>query len=62
MALSSHRLHLLDYGVEPGERESDVLVGDQRNPDLKGLMTGSANWDGSKGWTFGDDVKHLPGR
>ncbi|MGW2625412.1 hypothetical protein [Micromonospora taraxaci] len=33
-----------------------------KTPDLKGLMTWSANWDGSKGWTFGDDVKRLPGR
>ncbi|KAI6779926.1 endochitinase [Emericellopsis cladophorae] len=24
---------------------------------LKGLMTWSINWDGSKGWTFGDNVK-----
>ncbi|SED90458.1 chitinase [Streptomyces sp. TLI_105] len=29
---------------------------------LKGLMTWSANWDGSKGWTFGDNVKTLQGR
>ncbi|MFB6630820.1 chitinase [Streptomyces sp. NPDC004288] len=29
---------------------------------LKGLMTWSANWDGSKGWTFGDKVKALQGR
>ncbi|QNP64988.1 chitinase [Streptomyces genisteinicus] len=29
---------------------------------LKGLMTWSANWDGSKGWTFGDNVKALQGR
>ncbi|WP_446214761.1 chitinase [Micromonospora sp. IBHARD004] len=26
---------------------------------LKGLMTWSINWDGSKGWTFGDNVKAL---
>ncbi|KAH8174163.1 glycosyl hydrolases family 18 domain-containing protein [Sarocladium implicatum] len=26
---------------------------------LKGLMTWSINWDGSKGWTFGDNVKNL---
>ncbi|MET8213466.1 hypothetical protein ABZT51_47855, partial [Streptomyces sp. NPDC005373] len=26
---------------------------------LKGLMTWSINWDGSKGWTFGDNVKGL---
>ncbi|MEU7614000.1 glycosyl hydrolase family 18 protein [Micromonospora sp. NPDC049204] len=31
-------------------------------PGLKGLMTWSANWDGSKGWTFGDNVKRLQGR
>ncbi|MEU3482875.1 chitinase [Streptomyces sp. NPDC033754] len=29
---------------------------------LKGLMTWSANWDGSKNWTFGDNVKRLQGR
>lgn len=29
---------------------------------LKGLMTWSVNWDGSKGWTFGDNVKSLQGR
>ncbi|MFE3073006.1 chitinase [Streptomyces sp. NPDC059247] len=32
------------------------------NGALKGLMTWSANWDGSKGWTFGDNVKALQGR
>ncbi|BAL90132.1 putative glycosyl hydrolase [Actinoplanes missouriensis 431] len=31
-------------------------------PGLKGLMTWSINWDGSKGWTFGDTVKGLQGR
>ncbi|WP_432101844.1 chitinase [Streptomyces sp. bgisy091] len=30
--------------------------------DLKGLMTWSLNWDGSKNWTFGDNVKALQGR
>jgi chitinase len=29
---------------------------------IKGLMTWSANWDGSKGWGFGDNVKALQGR
>lgn len=29
------------------------------NGALKGLMTWSINWDGSKGWTFGDNVKRL---
>ncbi|WP_329486152.1 glycosyl hydrolase family 18 protein [Kitasatospora sp. NBC_01246] len=29
---------------------------------LKGLMTWSVNWDGSKGWSFGDNVKSLQGR
>jgi len=28
---------------------------------LKGLMTWSINWDGSKGWTFGDNVRALQG-
>ncbi|MEV0842801.1 hypothetical protein AB0I55_25085 [Actinocatenispora sera] len=28
---------------------------------LKGLMTWSINGDGSKGWTFGDNVKALEG-
>jgi chitinase len=25
-------------------------------------MTWSLNWDGSKGWTFGDNVRGLQGR
>jgi chitinase len=29
---------------------------------LKGLMTWSVNWDGSRGWTFGDNVKSLQRR
>jgi chitinase len=29
---------------------------------LKGLMTWSINWDGSRGWTFGDNVRALQGR
>jgi len=29
---------------------------------LKGLMTWSLNWDGSKNWTFGTNVKALEGR
>ncbi|WP_349263735.1 carbohydrate binding domain-containing protein [Actinocrinis sp.] len=29
---------------------------------IKGLMTWSINWDGSLGWTFGDNVKGLEGR
>jgi chitinase len=35
------------------------LVGqawDHYNGALKGLMTWSINWDGSKGWTFGDNL------
>ncbi|MBF6511067.1 chitinase [Nocardia farcinica] len=32
------------------------------NGGLKGLMTWSLNWDGSKNWTFGDNVKALQGR
>ena len=31
-------------------------------PGIKGLMTWSINWDGSKSWTFGDNVKSLEGR
>ncbi|HWS33583.1 MAG TPA: glycosyl hydrolase family 18 protein [Actinoplanes sp.] len=31
-------------------------------PGIKGLMTWSINWDGSKNWTFGDTVKALQGR
>ncbi|WP_221327528.1 glycosyl hydrolase family 18 protein [Actinoplanes sp. L3-i22] len=31
-------------------------------PSIKGLMTWSINWDGSKSWTFGDNVKALQGR
>jgi chitinase len=29
---------------------------------LKGLMTWSINWDGSRNWTFGDNVRTLQGR
>jgi chitinase len=29
---------------------------------IKGLMTWSINWDGSRSWTFGDNVKSLEGR
>ncbi|MEZ0067519.1 chitinase [Streptacidiphilus sp. MAP12-20] len=29
---------------------------------LKGIMTWSINWDGSQGWSFGDNVKSLQGR
>jgi chitinase len=29
---------------------------------LKGLMTWSINWDGSRAWTFGDNVRSLQGR
>ncbi|MEV6674260.1 chitinase [Streptomyces sp. NPDC051162] len=29
---------------------------------LKGMMTWSLNWDGSRGWSFGDNVKALQGR
>ena len=29
---------------------------------LKGLMTWSINWDGSKNWTFGDNVKRVQNR
>ncbi|MFD9893041.1 chitinase [Amycolatopsis sp. NPDC059027] len=29
---------------------------------LKGLMTWSINWDGSRNWTFGDNAKSLQGR
>ena len=32
------------------------------NRQLKGLMTWSANWDGSRNWTFGDNVRSLQGR
>ncbi|MEU3661718.1 chitinase [Streptomyces sp. NPDC032940] len=32
------------------------------NGALKGLMTWSLNWDGSKNWTFGDNVRSLQGR
>lgn len=41
------------------------LVGQSWNAfsgSLKGLMTWSINWDGSKSWTFGDNVKSLQGR
>ncbi|GGQ61991.1 hypothetical protein GCM10010166_34670 [Couchioplanes caeruleus subsp. azureus] len=32
------------------------------NGNLKGLMTWSANWDGSRGWSFGDNVRSLQHR
>jgi chitinase len=32
------------------------------NKGMKGLMTWSINWDGSKNWTFGSNVKALQGR
>jgi chitinase len=44
---------------------STSLVGQSWNAfqnGLKGLMTWSLNWDGSKGWTFGDNVRGLQGR
>ena len=31
-------------------------------PGIKGLMDWSINWDGSKNWTFGNNVKSLQGR
>ncbi|PWK81451.1 chitinase [Lentzea atacamensis] len=44
---------------------SPSLVGQAWNSfggQLKGLMTWSINWDGSKSWTFGDNVKRLQNR
>ncbi|MDG6104856.1 glycoside hydrolase family 18 [Dactylosporangium aurantiacum] len=41
---------------------SPSLVSQAYNTQLKGLMTWSINWDGSKGWTFGDNVRSLQGR
>lgn len=38
------------------------LVSQAYNTQLKGLMTWSINWDGSKGWSFGDNVRSLQGR
>jgi len=38
------------------------LVSQAYNTQLKGLMTWSINWDGSRSWTFGDNVKSLQGR
>jgi chitinase len=32
------------------------------NGSIKGLMTWSINWDGSRNWTFGDNVRRLQGR
>ncbi|MFF4322820.1 carbohydrate binding domain-containing protein [Streptomyces sp. NPDC001568] len=48
-----------------GGHMAPSLVGQSWNAfggSLKGLMTWSVNWDGSKGWTFGDNVKSLQGR
>ncbi|MER7002461.1 glycosyl hydrolase family 18 protein [Dactylosporangium sp. NPDC000555] len=39
-----------------------ALVSQAYNSQLKGLMDWSINWDGSKGWSFGDNVKRLQGR
>jgi chitinase len=41
---------------------STGLVSQAYNGSLKGLMTWSINWDGSKNWTFGDNVRSLQGR
>ncbi|WP_211260642.1 chitinase [Amycolatopsis jejuensis] len=41
---------------------SPELVSQAYLSGLKGLMTWSLNWDGSKNWTFGDNVKSLQGR
>ncbi|WP_030760337.1 MULTISPECIES: carbohydrate binding domain-containing protein [unclassified Streptomyces] len=48
-----------------GGHMAPSLVGQSWNAfggSLKGLMTWSVNWDGSKGWTFGDNVRSLQGR
>ncbi|MGW6690820.1 carbohydrate binding domain-containing protein [Streptomyces sp. NPDC054961] len=48
-----------------GGHMTPSLVGQSWNAfggSLKGLMTWSLNWDGSKGWTFGDNVRSLQGR
>jgi chitinase len=41
---------------------SPSLVSQAWKSSYKGLMTWSINWDGSKGWTFGDNVRSLQGR
>jgi chitinase len=41
---------------------SPSLVSQAWKSNYKGLMTWSINWDGSKNWTFGDNVKALQGR
>ncbi len=41
---------------------STSLVSQAWRSSLKGLMTWSINWDGSKNWTFGDNVRGLQGR
>jgi chitinase len=41
---------------------STSLVSQAYKSSLKGLMTWSINWDGSRNWTFGDNVKGLQGR
>jgi chitinase len=47
-----------------GGHMTPALVGQAWNsvPGIKGLMTWSINWDGSRNWTFGDNVKALQGR
>jgi len=50
--------------VAGGGYMSTSLVSQAWHADssLKGLMTWSINWDSSKNWTFGDNVKSLQGR
>ncbi|MFC5801882.1 chitinase [Streptomyces formicae] len=51
-------------GAGGGHMTPDLVAQAWRhyNGALKGLMTWSVNWDGSKNWTFGDNVRALQGR
>lgn len=46
-------------GAGGGYMSTDLVsqAWDHFNGALKGIMTWSINWDGSKGWTFGDNLK-----
>lgn len=44
------------------EHRSGLTAWNHYGNSLKGLMTWSLNWDGSKGWAFGDNVRSLQGR
>ena len=56
--MSAHLSYISTTTVPSSVSQAWSSVGGQ----IKGLMTWSINWDGSLGWTFGDNVKGLEGR